>query len=70
MLQLNAEQTARELLQDGSGYFNAVFFTHSTSRMNTLSNEMVPLPCEWTGRRPVEPGPVHSAAVNPRPGIR
>ena len=31
MFQLHAEQSAGELLQDNSGYFNIVFFTHSTS---------------------------------------
>jgi hypothetical protein len=31
MFQLYAEQSAGKLLQDNSGYFNIVFFTHSTS---------------------------------------
>jgi hypothetical protein len=31
MLELNTEQTARKFLKDGSGYFYAVFLTHSTS---------------------------------------
>ena len=30
MFQLDAEQTARKLLQDNSGDFDIVFFTHST----------------------------------------
>jgi hypothetical protein len=31
VFQLNTEQTAGKLFQNGSGYFNTVFFTHSTS---------------------------------------
>jgi hypothetical protein len=31
MFQLHAEQAARKLFQNGPGYFNTVFFTHSTS---------------------------------------
>src|SRR6202021_3977200 len=33
VLQLNAEQTTRKLLKNGSGNFYAVFLTHSTSRI-------------------------------------
>jgi hypothetical protein len=31
MFQLHAEKPARELFEDGAGYFNAVFFTQSDS---------------------------------------
>ena len=31
MFQLDAEKPAGEFLQNRTGYFNAVFFTHSTS---------------------------------------
>lgn len=31
MIELHAEESAGKFLQHGSGYFNAVFFTHSTS---------------------------------------
>jgi len=36
LLQLNTELTAGKLLQNGPGYFNAVFFTQSNSILRSL----------------------------------